>query len=108
SPGGSKRNRKPKVEICPPALPRPRRGWRRRLLDWLAGSWPDDIEAATEAAPPATGEDPAIALLETVRLEFTDAIGDIPITDTMDLRQRIRGARSLRELWHLRTEVFNI
>ncbi|WP_280155258.1 hypothetical protein [Piscinibacter sp. XHJ-5] len=94
-----------RVEICPPALQRARLGWRQRLLDWLAGSWPhgddgddDDQDVTAAGATP----------LDSVRDEFVHALDDIPTTQALDLALRLGSARSLRALWHLRTEVFNV
>jgi hypothetical protein len=94
-----------RVEICPPALPRPALGWRQRLLDWLAGSWPVDEAEALEAVEAAH---PQVTRVDGVRLEFVAALDDIATPEAVDLAWRIRSARSLRELWHLRTEVFNV
>jgi hypothetical protein len=90
-----------RVEICPPALHGPH-GWRERLIDWLAGSWPVD---EPDAAPAGAAEDD---LLDPVRGEFAAALDDIATREAADLVWRIGCARSLRELWHLRTELFNI
>lgn len=96
-----------RVEICPPALQRPRPGWRQRLLDWLAGSWPEATAEADEI-----DDEPVVARgvtpLEAARDEFAQALADIVTGAAIDLGMRVRRARSLRELWHLRTEVFNV
>lgn len=105
SPGHAPRPVPARVEICPPALPRVALGWRRRLTDWLAGSCTVDEAEALEAA----AERPAdLTAIDAVRLEFVDALHDIGTPEAGDLAWRIRDARSLRELWHLRTELFNI
>ena len=94
-----------RVEICPPARQRPRLGWRERLLDWLAGSWPaDDADEPEADADPSPGVTP----LDSVRMEFVASLDDIANAHATDLAFRIQRARSLRELWHLRTEVFNV
>ena len=93
-----------RVEICPPALSGSAPGWRQRLLDWLAGSWPVE-ESPVAEAPDTAAEDPA---LDAVRAEFAAALHDIDSRPAADLVWRIRCARSLRELWHLRTALFNI
>lgn len=94
-----------RVEICPPALRRPRPRWRERLLDWLAGSLPDDAgtDDAEDAGPLPAGMTP----LDAVQEEFLTALDDVPAAHHTDLARRIQEARSLRALWHLRTEVFN-
>jgi hypothetical protein len=94
-----------RVEICPPARALPALGWRRRLLDWLAGSWPADEHDTALAEAAADLEDDAI---EPVRTEFAAALADIGTREAAQLVWRLRCARTLRELWHLRTELFNI
>ena len=96
-----------RVEICPPALHVSRPRWRQRLLDWLAGSWPEAEAPAEEAE-----DDPTfprdLRPLEAARDDFSQALMDIDTGAAIDLGMRVRRARSLRELWHLRTEVFNV
>ena len=43
-----------------------------------------------------------------VRVEFMRAIADIDGDDADALRNRIALSRSLRELWHLRSDLFRI
>jgi len=94
-----------RVEICPPALQRGPVGWKQRFLDWLVGNWPADEDDEPEVdAESTSGATP----LAVVRLEFVAALDDIATAEAIDLAVRIRHARSLRELWHLRTEVFNV
>jgi hypothetical protein len=85
---------------------RPRARWRERLLDWLAGCGPEDIASddAEDEGPMPAGATP----LDTVQEEFLAAVDDVPAVHYTDLIERIQEARSLRALWHLRTEVFNV
>ena len=46
--------------------------------------------------------------LDAARNDFIDTLADIRTQQAGDLLRRIRLARSLRELWFLRTEVFNL
>jgi len=94
-----------RVEICPPAvLADTRGGWIDRLLDWLGQGWHGTEPADETRSAPPSGVTPLVG----VRLEFVDCLADIPTRQAADLVERIRRARSLRELWHLRTEVFSI
>ncbi len=56
--------------------------------------------APQEAAPP-------LNRLPVVRAEFLAALADVVTAEVDPLRDRIEGARSLRDLWHLRSEVFS-
>lgn len=81
--------------VSPPSLRQaPESAWRR-ILFWLLAPAP------AEAAPP-TNRVPA------VRVEFMRAVADVDGDDADNLRNRIAMARSLRELWHLRTDVFRV
>jgi hypothetical protein len=58
--------------------------------------------APLQASPPSNR-------LPPVRQEFLDALGDLPLNEpVLALNERIAKARSLRDLWHLRTEVFHL
>ncbi|HEV7912690.1 MAG TPA: hypothetical protein VGP22_02895 [Albitalea sp.] len=94
-----------RVEICPPALLRARPGWRERFVDWLAGNWPTiEADGPEVDVEPSRGATP----LDSVRFEFVASLDDIATAEATDVAFRIQRARSLRELWHQRTEVFNI
>ena len=91
-----------RVEICPPSS---RPGWAERLRAWLAKGWGE---------PPFRRIDDGTALpgvatpLATVRREFVASLGDVATRQAAHLAERIEVARSLRELWHLRAEIFSI
>lgn len=57
--------------------------------------------APHEAAPP-------LNRLPAVRRDFTDTLDDVDGLEARRLRQRIADTRSLRELWHLRADVFRV
>ena len=57
--------------------------------------------APHEAAPP-------LSRLPAVRRDFDDALVDVGGPEACRLRQRIALAQSLRELWHLRTDLFRV
>jgi hypothetical protein len=82
-----------RVEVKPPSLRhRPPTVWQR-LMFWLLAPAPMD------AAPP-------LNRLPAVQSEFAAALADLGGDEIATLRQRIEQARSLRDLWHLRSEVF--
>jgi hypothetical protein len=92
-----------RIEICPPAALPPRARWSKRLLDWLGQGW----DAANDAAQADThAARRRLAALEPVRADFMACLGDVDTRQTAELTRRIGRARSLHELWHLRTEVF--
>lgn len=47
-------------------------------------------------------------MLAEARLDFADALADLYTPQADMLHERIRKARSLRELWHLRAELFRL
>jgi len=84
-----------RTEVRPPSLcHRPDSAWQR-LMFWLLAPAPRD------AAPP-------LNRLPAVRDEFLQSLSDIRTLDAKLLADRIGFARSLRELWHLRTEVYRV
>lgn len=84
-----------RLEVCPPALfNEPEPAWKR-LVHWLRS--PAPLEASA-------GQD----RLTAVQQEFTQSLVDIGTRSAFDLRERMRHARSLRELWHLRPELFDL
>ena len=96
-----------RVESCPPAPFGHSSGFIDRLLDrlidWLGPRDASRRETASNDTLPPTGITP----VSEVRLEFADAVADIPTLSAHRLTTRIHAARSLRELWHLRADVFN-
>jgi len=91
----------PWLEVCPPALsPRTPAVWRRtfqRFWNWL---W--DLDTLPDIALPRTQG------LEAIRDEFLRALWDLQSTQVTVVREAIQSARSLRELWHLRADLFNV
>ncbi len=84
-----------RTEVCPPSLRQaPDSGWQRMMF-WLLAPSPQD------AAPPSNH-------LPAVRLEFMATLADIDSDDADTMRSRIRGTHSLRELWHLRAEIYRV
>ena len=84
-----------RVEVCPPSLrTAPGSAWQRALF-WLLAPAPQ------HASPP-------LNRLAEVRDEFAATVADISGDDAHTLRDRIALARSLRELWHARAEVYRV
>jgi len=84
-----------RMEVFPPSLRQaPDSGWHR-LMFWLLAPSPQD------AAPPSSR-------LPTVRMEFTAVLADIDNDDADTMRSRISATHSLRELWHLRAEIYRL
>lgn len=84
-----------RVEVKPPSLRQAPVSWLQRLLFWLMAPAPQD------AAPP-------INRLPRVRQDFLACLDDVNLPAADSLRASIAGSRSLRELWHLRAEVYNL
>lgn len=85
-------------EVTPPALfatSQPQ--WKR----WVKGfwSWLWDMDDALPHDTPA-------GALRKVKSEFNSALWDLQSLRANQVRDMIESARSLRELWHLRAEVF--
>jgi hypothetical protein len=104
-------HRSGRTQVCPPALLQGSMlgtpGWRAALQSWLSTGW---------TAPPSDPPDQPQAghggiidpRLGQARDDFLQAVQDIRAPQTGLLQGRVRIARSLRELWHLRPEVFNL
>lgn len=84
-----------RIDVRPPEL------WPRRaslwstLLRWLVGN---DTDAVPALRTP----------LDKARSEFVAAMEGLVAVDTSDLLRRAQHARSLRELWHLRSELYTL
>lgn len=84
-----------RAEVCPPSLRQaPRSPWNR-LWFWLLS--PGPLRAS-----------PSLNRLPPVRQEFLDSLSDIAGAGADALSLRIDQARSLRELWHLRAELYHV
>lgn len=84
-----------RVECSPPSLRHaPSSAWQR-LLFWLLAPAPQD------AAPP-------LNRLPAVRREFMAVLSDILSESAEPLRASILEAYSLRDLWHLRADIFGV
>lgn len=70
--------------------------WLRRFWLWL---W--DLDEAPRALAPTSG-------LRAIQAEFVAALWDLQSLRANQVRDQIESARSLRELWHLRADVFKV
>jgi hypothetical protein len=84
-----------RVEVCPPRPFGEDTPLVKRLWHSMAGSaLPHELHAFER--------------LKAVREEFSGALDDIASQPAHDLQQRLLHCRSMRELWHLRSEIFNL
>jgi hypothetical protein len=83
-----------RIDIRPPALWGQAEPVWRSLWNWVARR-------------PAAVEAPA-RVLDIARADFCHALHDIVRAEAVDLLRRAEHARSLRELWHLRAELYSI
>lgn len=84
-----------RIEVCPPELWPSSLGWRGSLRRWLQRS------AWTAQTPPQINQ------LTQVKREFREASNDVPVELLNGLDDHVERARSLRELWHLRSTLYN-
>lgn len=87
-----------RTEVQPPSLrcaPVLRSAGWQRLLFWLMAPSPQDRAAAPDRLPP-------------VRTEFMATLADIDSASADRLRLRIADTRSLRDLWHLRADLYRV
>ena len=83
-----------RVQCGPPSLRHTPGSLWQRLMFWLLAPAPQD------AAPP-------LNRLPGVRTDFMASLADIATDDADRIRLRIHEARSLRELWHVRAELYH-
>ena len=102
-----------RTEICPPSLVQGSAlvagGWRAGLREWLSTGWNASASGLQGQPWARAGRDRcADQRLRAVRNEFLAALQDIGTQEVASLRHRIGIAHSLRELWHLRPQVFKL
>jgi hypothetical protein len=86
-----------RMEVVPPSLrcaPAASESAWQRLMFWLMAPAPQ------QALP--------LSRLPQARTEFLATLADIDNTSAERLRERINDARSLRELWHVRAEIYRV
>jgi hypothetical protein len=93
-----------RAEVPPPVTRAPRAVWRWRA--WLGSAFgrPDDPMHAPGRWP-WLGH---AADLEATREAFRDVVYDLDRLATAGALERVRLARSLQQLWHLRAEMFSL
>ncbi|MBQ0931391.1 hypothetical protein KAK07_16905 [Ideonella sp. 4Y16] len=103
--------------------------WLARLMGWRPATAPSSTLARMDVRPPArwgqadsvwqslwqwlredaqTAEPHPGPKLTLARQDFCTALNGLLTRDAQDLRQRAAHARSLRELWHLRAELYGL
>lgn len=92
-----------RAAVCPPSTLQgssaSTSGWRSSLRQWLEAGWHSPQPGMAALSP---------AALQRIRDEFLQTLEDIRTQQAGMLLARISGAGSLRELWHLRPEVFKL
>jgi hypothetical protein len=86
-----------RIDVRPPALIGDAEPMARRALRWIGRGGPLG----------ARRHDPA-ARLRSIREEFGATLDDVNTQNAGFLQHRVRNARSMRELWHLRPEIYNV
>lgn len=89
-----------RTEVVPPSLfSRSRPLWK----SWITGfwCWLWDMDELPRTPAPVTG-------LRKVKSEFNSALWDLQSMRANQVRALVEQARSLRELWHLRADVFRV
>lgn len=85
-----------RVEVCPPAL------WPSSLTFWgRARRW-------LERSPWMPDDHRPVNRLALVKQEFRASLQALDSADAASLGERIERARSLRELWHLRSVLYGL
>jgi hypothetical protein len=111
-----------RMEVCPPSLfseddaaPRSRFGaWLPtlgHLRGWLASGWMNSGQTAhADTVPGVYPESATVAKapVQAARHAFISALADVQTPGANDLVRRAQAAVSLRELWHLRNELFTL
>lgn len=85
-----------RIEVCPPSLRHAPGGsaWQRFMF-WLMAPAPSEASAPLNRLP-------------AVRNDFLQCLADVDATLAQPVQTRIDVARSLRDLWHLRAEIYRL
>ncbi len=90
-----------RVEVCPPELFPSSLSWEGRLK--RLGN-----RLLSRMAPWLPAPARPVNRLALVKREFQDSLADLEFGPALALLDQIDRARSLRELWHLRSPVFGV
>ncbi len=96
-----------RIAVGPPAL----EPWAddSGLSDIQDSRWQDSQPSPSASASDIGGwSNKRLTPLPDIRAEFLSTLRDLPAAACDALESRIRVSRSLRELWHLRPEVFKL
>ena len=88
-----------RVEVCPPELWPSSLSWRGKTKRWTQ-------RVVGRVAPWLPEPVRPVNRLTLVKAEFVDSVSDLASIGQTTLLERIGRARSLRELWHLRSSVY--
>jgi hypothetical protein len=88
-----------RVEVCPPELFPSSLSWRGRMQRWTS-------RVLHQAAPWLPEQARPVNRLALVKSEFRDSLSDLDSLPVQQLLERIERARSLREMWHLRSSLY--
>lgn len=83
-----------RIEVVPPSLRHAPEPLWNRLMFWLMAPSPQDASLAP-------------GRLQRVRQDFQNAVEDLAVQEAAELWDRAGRAYSMRDLWHLRTEVYH-
>lgn len=90
-----------RAQVCPPELWPSSLSWRGRFQRWTDRLRQRSAPWLPEPARP-------VNRLAMVKSEFQDSLSDLPTAAAQQLLDQIARARSLRELWHLRSPVYGV
>ena len=88
-----------RVEVCPPELFPSSLSWSGRMQRWTA-------RLLHQAAPWLPEQARPVNRLALAKHEFRDSLSDLDTVPAQQLLERIERARSLREMWHLRSSLY--
>ncbi len=88
-----------RTQVCPPELWPSSISWQGRFKRWAE-------RLRTSGLPWQAERDKPVNRLAQVKSEFQDSLADLHDSGSQALLDQIARARSLRELWHLRSPLY--